>query len=68
MEEKKEEALNYAVSSNKLEEHNVTPKEFQEILDSLDNGDKSFLLGVLEYVKNKQDEKKEDNTNDKTRK
>ena len=65
MEEKKNEAINYAVDSNKLEKHNVTPKEFKEILDSLDKTDESFLLAVVEYAKNS---KKGDKSNVKIRK
>ena len=67
MDEKNKEAVNYAASSNKLEEQNVTPKEFQEILSGMDKSDESFLLAVVNYV-NKKNQEMEEKDNDKIRK
>ena len=50
MEEKKEEAINYALDSNRLENNYLTNKELEEVLNGIDKTDESFLKAVVDLV------------------
>ena len=73
MKEKVEEAVEYASSSNKLEDNNLSVAELDKIVQDIMNGksDKSFLYSVAEFVKKHEkykSEEKDDILNGKTRK
>ena len=48
MEEKLEEAVNYANGSNSLEDNRLTPDELEHLIEDIKNGknDESFLYAV----------------------
>ena len=53
MEEKLEEAVNYANSSNSLEGKRLTPDELENLIEDIKNGknDESFLYAVFKMIK-----------------
>ena len=53
MEEKLEEAVNYANGSNSLEDNRLTPDEFEHLIEDIKNGknDESFLYAVVKMIK-----------------
>ena len=54
-------ALDYAVGSNGLENHILTVEELKRIEREVNSGkgDRSFLMAVLEYIKNKKAEQQD---------
>jgi hypothetical protein len=59
-EELVKQALDYATGSNGLENHILTIEELKQIERDVHagKGDRSFLMAVLEYVRNKKNEQK----------
>ena len=56
MEEKLEEAVNYANSSNSLEGKRLTPDELEHLIEDIKNGknDESVLYSVFKMIKKKE--------------
>ena len=52
MEEKLEEAVNYANGSNSLEGKRLTPDELEHLIEDIKNGknDESFLYAVVKMI------------------
>ena len=56
MEEKLEEAVNYANGSNSLEDKRLTKNELEHLIEDNKNGknDESFLYSVVKMIKKKE--------------
>jgi len=69
MEEKIEEAVEYANSSNTLEDNDLSFEELDKIVEDIKNGttDESFLFSVVRLVE-KHNQKNEETEDVKTRK
>ena len=64
MDEKKKEAAEYGAGSNNLEGNNLSYKEFEEILNTIDKPDESFISALVEYINtHTKNEDKEENNN-----
>lgn len=63
-------AVKYAGSSNKLENNNLSPNELEQITETIlaEKSDKSFLLSIIESLKEKKTQIGEDDKNVKARK
>lgn len=63
-------AVKYADSSNKLENNNLSPNELEQITETIlaEKSDKSFLLSIIESLKEKKTQIGEDDKNVKARK
>ena len=69
MKEKVDKAVEYANSSNELENHNLLTSELDQIVEDIMSGksDESFLYSVVELVKKHQNQNEEE-VNGKIRK
>lgn len=56
MEEKVNEAVNYASGSNSLEDNRLTPDELQQLIEDIRSGknDESFLYSVVKMIREKE--------------
>lgn len=56
MEEKLEEAVNYANGSNSLEDNRLTPDELEQLIEDIKSGknDESFLYAVVKMIRKKE--------------
>ncbi len=56
MEEKLNEAVNYASGSNSLEDNRLTPDELQQLIDDIRSGknDESFLYSIVKMIRKKE--------------
>ncbi len=56
MEEKVNEAVNYASGSNSLEDNRLTPDELQQLIEDIRSGknDESFLYSVVRMIREKE--------------
>lgn len=63
-------AVKYAGSSNKLENNNLSPNELKQITETIlaKKSDKSFLLSIVESLKENETQIGEEDKNVKTRK
>ncbi len=56
MEERLEEAVNYANGSNSLEDNRLTPDELEQLIEDIKSGknDESFLYAVVKMIRKKE--------------